>query len=174
MPSSADDIFLFSPGFHTGGVLHLVEAPDRDDIGVEVTVGSRKDSELFEKTKLCTLRRGKDGHGVGIFVSISKLLPLCSGFRVYMRANRLIRSNVIPEIGIRCFSTSPSHFRRARTSPLFLASRPGCPSTPTSSQHLRSMHLVPSPFILSTVLSSSRYVSTPYSWYCCGHSNCLF
>jgi hypothetical protein len=164
LPSSADDIFLISPGFHTGGVLHLVEAPDRDDIGVEVTVGSRKDSELFKRTKLCTLRRGKDGHGVGIFVSISKLL-LHSGFRVYMRADRLIRSNVIPEIGIRYFSTSPSHFRRARTSPLFLTSRPGCPSTPMSSQHLRSMRLVPSPFILSTVLSSSRYVSTPYSWY---------
>ncbi|KAN0111748.1 hypothetical protein V8E52_008128 [Russula decolorans] len=67
LPSSADDIFLFSPGFHTGGVLHLVEAPDRDDIGVEVTVGSRKDSGLFQRTNLCTLRRGKDGHGVGIF-----------------------------------------------------------------------------------------------------------
>jgi hypothetical protein len=84
-----------------------------------------------------------------------------------MRADRLIRSNVIPEIGIRYFSTSPSHFRRARTSPLFPTSRPGCPSTPMSSQHLRSMHSVSSPFILSTVLSSSRYVSTPYSSYCC-------
>jgi hypothetical protein len=67
LPSSADDIFLFSPGFQTGGILHLVEAPDRDDIGVEVTVGSSKDSRLFKKTDLCTLRRGQDGHGVGIF-----------------------------------------------------------------------------------------------------------
>lgn len=80
MPSSADDIFLFSPGFHTGGILHVVEAADRDDIGVEVTVGSRKDSDLFKRTNLCTLRRGKDGHGVGIFVSISKLLFIFLGF----------------------------------------------------------------------------------------------
>jgi hypothetical protein len=87
-------------------------------------------------------------------------------FRVHTRANRLIRSNVIPKIGIRCFSTSPSHFRRARTSPLSLTSRPGCPSTPMSSQHLRNMHSVSFPFILSTALSSSRYVSTLYSSYC--------
>ncbi len=130
-----------------------------------MTVGSGKDSDLFKRTNLCTLRRGKDGHGVGIFVSISKL-SFVFWFRVYMRADRLIRSNVIPEIGIRYFLTSPSHFRRARTSPLFPTSRPGCPSTPMSSQHLRSTHLVLSPFILSTVLSSSRYVSTPYSSYC--------
>ncbi|KAI0284577.1 hypothetical protein BGY98DRAFT_947614 [Russula aff. rugulosa BPL654] len=55
LPSSADDIFLFSPGFHSGGILHLV------------TVGSSKDSDLLKKMELCTLRRGKDGHGVGIF-----------------------------------------------------------------------------------------------------------
>jgi hypothetical protein len=60
-------------------MLHLVEAPDRDDIGVEVTVGSSKDSDLFKRTNLCTLRRGQDGHGVGIFVSISKA-PLYFGF----------------------------------------------------------------------------------------------
>jgi len=47
--------------------MHLVEAPGRDDIGVEITVGSSKDSDLFKRTNLCTLRRGKDGHGVGIF-----------------------------------------------------------------------------------------------------------
>jgi hypothetical protein len=50
--------------------VHLVEAPGRDDIGVEVTAGSSKDSDLFKRTNLCTLRRGKDGHGVGIFVSV--------------------------------------------------------------------------------------------------------
>jgi len=75
LPSSADDIFLFSPGFHTGGVLHVVEDPDRDDIGVEVTVGSSKESDLFKKTNLCTLRRGKDGHGVGIFTHPFKRRP---------------------------------------------------------------------------------------------------
>ena len=69
MPSSAEDIFLISRSFSSGGILHVVEAADRDDIGVEIAVGSRRSSDLLEKTKLCTLRRGHDGHGVGIFVS---------------------------------------------------------------------------------------------------------
>jgi hypothetical protein len=84
-----------------------------------------------------------------------------------MRANRPNRSDVMPKIKIHYFSTSPSHFRRARTSPLFPASRPGCPSTSMTSEHLRSTDLVSSPFILSTVLSSSGYVLTHYSSYCC-------
>jgi hypothetical protein len=79
LPSSADDIFLVSPGFHTGGIIHLVEAPDRDDIGVEVIVGSSKDSDLFKKTNLCTLSRGKDGHGVGIFTHPFKRHPRDGG-----------------------------------------------------------------------------------------------
>ncbi|KAF8480218.1 hypothetical protein DFH94DRAFT_692559 [Russula ochroleuca] len=67
LPSSADDIFLISRSFLAGGILHVVEAANRDDIGVEITVGSRSSSDLLERTKLCTLRRGHDGHGVGIF-----------------------------------------------------------------------------------------------------------
>jgi len=51
------------------GVLHLTEAPDRDDIGIDVIVGFNEDSDAFEKTKVCTLRRGDKGHGLGILVS---------------------------------------------------------------------------------------------------------
>lgn len=82
LPSTSDDIFLFSRGFrsHRGvnGVLHVVEAADRDDIGVEVIVGSLEKSHLFEKVKLCKLHRGDNGHGVGILVSCLRLLCSCS------------------------------------------------------------------------------------------------
>ena len=159
---------MFSPGVHTGGILHVIEVPDRDDIGVEVTVDSGKDNDLFKRTQLCTLRRGKDGHGVGLFVRILSKIVCVLVFVFTMRANRFIRSNLIPKIMIRCFSTSPSHFRRARRSPLFLISRPGYPCLAMTSEYLRSMHLVPSLFTLSTVLSSSGYGSNPYSSYCCG------
>jgi hypothetical protein len=66
LPSSSDDIFLFSQGFNAIGLLNVVEAPDRDDIGVEVIVGSGDDELLFESTKVCTFRRQDNGHGVGI------------------------------------------------------------------------------------------------------------
>lgn len=169
LPSSADDIFLISPGFNAGGVLHLVEAADRDDIGVEVSVGSSGNSDLFKRTKLCTLRRGEDGHGVGIFVSRPAERILCCVFCFVFTCgpDRLIcpNINIIPEIEIieiRCFSTSRSPFPRARTSPLFPASRPTCPSSVISSKHLKRMPLVPFVFILLTVPSSSRYSPTPF------------
>ncbi|KAI0305350.1 hypothetical protein B0F90DRAFT_1815577 [Multifurca ochricompacta] len=67
LPTDADDIFLFSRGTYAHGVLHIVEAADRDDIGVEIVVGSHEDSDLFERSSVCTLHRGDNGHGVGIF-----------------------------------------------------------------------------------------------------------
>jgi hypothetical protein len=67
LPSSAENIFLISRGFHSGGIIHVVEGADRDDIGVEVTVGSSKSNDLLKRTKVCTLRRKEDGYGVGIF-----------------------------------------------------------------------------------------------------------
>ncbi|KAI9508246.1 hypothetical protein F5148DRAFT_931999 [Russula earlei] len=67
LPSSADDVFLFSRGLHAIGVLHVVEAPDRDDIGVELIVGSNDKSLLFDSTNVCKLHRRAGGHGVGIF-----------------------------------------------------------------------------------------------------------
>jgi hypothetical protein len=70
LPSAADDIFLLSRGFNVFGALHVVEAANRDDVGVEVIVGSNEHSDLFEKMRVCTLRpRIGDGHGVGVFVS---------------------------------------------------------------------------------------------------------
>lgn len=151
---------MFSPGVHTGGIIHVIEVSDRDDIGVEVTVDSGKDNDLFKRTQLCTLRRGKDGHGVGLFVRIISEIICVLVFVFTMRANRLIRSNIIPKIMIRYFSTSPFHFRRARTSSLSPILRPGCPCSAMTSEYLRSMHLVPYLFTLSTVPSSSRYGST--------------
>jgi hypothetical protein len=69
LPSNTDDIFLPSRGFHALGTLQVVEAADRDDIGVEVIVGHHEDSDLLQRSNVCTLRRGENGHGVGIFVS---------------------------------------------------------------------------------------------------------
>jgi len=66
LPSFTDDIFLFSQGFNAIGVLHVVEASDRDNIGVEVIVGSSDNDVLFEGTKVCTFHRQDNGHGVGI------------------------------------------------------------------------------------------------------------
>jgi len=74
LPSSTDDIFLFSQGFNAVGWLHVTEAPDRDDIGIEVIVGSGEDNFLFESTKVCTLHRQDNGHGVGILVSGHRVL----------------------------------------------------------------------------------------------------
>ncbi|KAH9962154.1 hypothetical protein BC827DRAFT_230343 [Russula dissimulans] len=51
------------------GSLHVVEVPDRDDIGVEVIVGSGEDNHLFESTNVCTFRRQDNGHGVGILTA---------------------------------------------------------------------------------------------------------
>jgi hypothetical protein len=56
-------------GLNALGLLHVVEAPDRDDIGVEVVVGFGEGNPLFESTKVCTLHRQGNGHGVGILVS---------------------------------------------------------------------------------------------------------
>lgn len=69
LPSDADDIFLLSRGAHTLGRLQIIEAADREDIGVEVVVGYHDDSDLFENSNLCTLLRGDNGYGIGIFVS---------------------------------------------------------------------------------------------------------
>jgi hypothetical protein len=62
------------------GVLRVNESADRQDIGVEVIVGFHENSDAFKKTRLCTLRRGNDGHGVGVFVSGSRS-PFPSCFR---------------------------------------------------------------------------------------------
>jgi hypothetical protein len=67
LPIDTDDIFLLSRGFHAFGHLQIVESPDREDIGVEVIVGYHDVGDIFERSSLCTLRRGVDGHGVGIF-----------------------------------------------------------------------------------------------------------
>ncbi|KAI9432953.1 hypothetical protein H4582DRAFT_2082786 [Lactarius indigo] len=67
LPTDVDDIFLLSRGVHAFGHLEVIEAADRDDIGVEVVVGYHDDSDLFERSSVCTLRRGDNGHGVGIF-----------------------------------------------------------------------------------------------------------
>jgi len=67
-PKHPDDIFLVSKGFNAMGVLHITEAADREDIGVEVIVGFHENSDTFEKMRLCTLRRGDKGHGVGILI----------------------------------------------------------------------------------------------------------
>lgn len=69
LPIDAEDVFLLSRGFHAFGHLQIVEAADREDIGVEVIVGYHDIGDIFERSSLCTLRRGDDGHGVGIFVS---------------------------------------------------------------------------------------------------------
>ena len=69
LPVDAEDVFLLSRGFHAFGHLQIVEAADREDIGVEVIVGYHDIGDIFERSSLCTLRRGDDGHGVGIFVS---------------------------------------------------------------------------------------------------------
>ncbi|KAI0249770.1 hypothetical protein BJV78DRAFT_1129034 [Lactifluus subvellereus] len=75
LPSNADDIFLLSKAVHALGILRVVEAADRDDIGVEVIVGHQKDSDLFEKSSVCTLLRRDNGHGVGIFTPRPKHRP---------------------------------------------------------------------------------------------------
>ena len=80
LSSSADDIFLLSKGFNAWGVLHLTEAPDREDIGIDVIVGFHEDSDAFEKTKVCTLSRGDKGHGLGILVS---------GLRNFVSSNKV-------------------------------------------------------------------------------------
>ena len=69
LPSDADDIFLLSRGVHALGHLQIIEVADREDIGVEVVVGYHDVGDLFERSNLCTLRRGDNGHGIGIFVS---------------------------------------------------------------------------------------------------------
>jgi hypothetical protein len=69
LPSDAADIFLLSRGVHALGHLQIIEAADRDDIRVEVVVGYHDVGDLFERSSLCTLRRGDNGHGIGIFVS---------------------------------------------------------------------------------------------------------
>lgn len=76
LPSNTDDIFLLSRGVHTFGSLRVVEAADRDNIGVEVIVGYHEDSDLFEKSSVCTLLRKDNGHGVGIFVSSLQICVL--------------------------------------------------------------------------------------------------
>lgn len=68
LPSDAADIFLLSRGMHAVGHLQVVEATDREDIGVEVVVGYNDFDDIFERSSLCTLRRGDNGHGIGIFV----------------------------------------------------------------------------------------------------------
>ncbi|KAH9171093.1 hypothetical protein EDB89DRAFT_1194704 [Lactarius sanguifluus] len=67
LPTDAVDIFLLSRGLHAFGHLEIIEAADREDIGVEVVVGYHDDSDLFERSSVCTLRRGDNGHGIGIF-----------------------------------------------------------------------------------------------------------
>ncbi|KAH8993594.1 hypothetical protein EDB86DRAFT_3103177 [Lactarius hatsudake] len=67
LPADADDIFLLSRGLHAFGHLEIIEAADREDIGVEVVVGYHDDSGLFERSSVCTLRRGDNGYGIGIF-----------------------------------------------------------------------------------------------------------
>lgn len=69
LPTDAEDIFLLSRGVHALGHLLIIEAADREDIGVEVVVGYHDVGDLFERSNLCTLRRGDNGHGIGIFVS---------------------------------------------------------------------------------------------------------
>ena len=69
LPSDADDIFLLSRGVHAFGHLQIIEAADREDIGVGVVVGYHDNSDLFERSSVCTLRRGDNGHGISIFVS---------------------------------------------------------------------------------------------------------
>jgi hypothetical protein len=69
MPSTTEDIFLHSRGVHAFGFLQVVEAADRDNIGVEVVVGHHEDGNMFHKSSVCTLLRGENGHGIGIFVS---------------------------------------------------------------------------------------------------------
>jgi hypothetical protein len=67
LPSDADDIFLLSRGFHALGHLQIIEAADREDIGVEVVVGYHDVGDLFERSSVCTLSRGDNGHGIAIF-----------------------------------------------------------------------------------------------------------
>jgi hypothetical protein len=69
LPGNTDDIFLHSRGVHAIGVLHVVEAADREDIGAEVILGRNEDSDLLQRSSMCTLSRGENGHGLGIFVS---------------------------------------------------------------------------------------------------------
>lgn len=86
LSSSADDIFLLSKGFNALGTLHVTEAPDRDDIGIDVIVGFNEDSDAFEKTKVCTLRRGDKGQGLGILVSSLRDFMSSDKMRAHMRA----------------------------------------------------------------------------------------
>ncbi|KAF8273741.1 hypothetical protein EI94DRAFT_1826128 [Lactarius quietus] len=67
LPTDADDVFLLSRGTHALGHLQVIEVSDREDIGVEVIVGYHDVGDLFERSSLCTLRRGDNGHGIGIF-----------------------------------------------------------------------------------------------------------
>jgi len=67
LPTDAEDIFLLSRGVHALGHLLITEAADREDIGVEVIVGYHDVGDLFERSSLCTLNRGDNGHGIGIF-----------------------------------------------------------------------------------------------------------
>lgn len=78
LPADADDIFLLSRGFHASGHLLITEAADREDIGIEVVVGYNDVGDLFERSSLCTLRRGDKGYGIGIFVS-SLVCQYCFG-----------------------------------------------------------------------------------------------
>jgi hypothetical protein len=69
LPGDTGDIFLHSRGIHAVGVLDVVEVADREDIGIDVIVGRNKDSDLLQRSSFCTLSRGENGHGLGIFVS---------------------------------------------------------------------------------------------------------
>ncbi|KAH9036846.1 hypothetical protein EDB85DRAFT_1938979 [Lactarius pseudohatsudake] len=50
LPTDADDIFLLSRGLHAFGHLEIIEAADREDIGVEVVVGYHDGQRSIRKT----------------------------------------------------------------------------------------------------------------------------